>query len=80
MEEPPVEEEVPELIDVSEGPSIKITIGCPVDEDGNPLPEDTEIVSEPINFDELHRQDVTDTVNQETAIPVEETDTSDQTE
>lgn len=80
QEEPPVEEEVPELIDVSEGPSIKITIGCPVDEDGNPLPEDTEIVSEPINFDELHRQDVTDTVNQETAIPVEETDTSDQTE
>ena len=80
QEEPPVEEEVPELIDASEGPSIKITIGCPVDEDGNPLPEDTEIVSEPINFDELHRQDVTDTVNQETAIPVEETDTSDQTE
>ena len=77
-EEPPVEEEVPELIDVSEGPSIQITIGCPVDEDGNPLPEDTEIVSEPIDFDDLHRQDVTDTVNQETAIPVEETDTSDQ--
>ena len=61
QEEPPVEEEVPELIDVSEGPSIKITIGCPVDEDGNPLPEDTEIVSEPINFDDLHRQDVADT-------------------
>lgn len=80
-EEPPVEEEeIPELIDVSEGPSIKITIGCPVDEDGNPLPEDTEIVPEPIDFDELHRQDVTETVNQETAIPVEETDTSDQTE
>lgn len=77
-EEPPVEEEVPELIDVSEGPSIKITIGCPVDEDGNPLPEDTEIVSEPINFDDLHRQDVTDTVDQATAISVEETDTSDQ--
>lgn len=77
-EEPPVEEEVPELIDVSEGPSIQITIGCPVDEDGNPLPEDTEIVSEPIDFDDLHRQDVTDTVNQETTIPVEETDTSDQ--
>ena len=78
-EEPPVEEEeVPELTDVSEGPSIKITIGCPVDEDGNPLPEDTEIVSEPIDFDELHRQDVTDTVDQATAIPVEETDTSDQ--
>lgn len=80
QEEPPVEEEVPELIDVSNGPSIKISIGCPVDEDGNPLPEDTEIVSDPINFDELHRQDVTDTVNQETAIPVEETDTSNQTE
>ena len=84
QEEPPVEkeneEEVPELIDVSNGPSIKISIGCPVDEDGNPLPEDTEIVSDPIDFDELHRQDVTDTVNQETAIPVEETDTSDQTE
>ena len=78
QEEPPVEEESPELIDVSEGPSIKVTIGCPVDEDGNPLPEDTEIVSEPINFDELHRQDVTDTVDQATAIPVEETDTSDQ--
>ena len=77
-EEPPVEEEVPELIDASEGPSIQITIGCPVDEDGNPLPEDTEIVSEPIDFDELHRQDVTDTVDQATAIPVEETDTSDQ--
>ena len=75
---PPVEEEVPELTDVSEGPSIKVTIGCPVDEDGNPLPEDTEIVSEPIDFDELHRQDVTDTVDQATAIPVEETDTSDQ--
>ena len=83
QEEPPVEEkeeEVPELIDASEGPSIKITIGCPVDEDGNPLPEDTEIVSEPIDFDDLHRQDVADTANQETAIPVEETDTSDQTE
>lgn len=80
QEEPPVEEEVPELIDVSNGPSIQISIGCPVDEDGNPLPEDTEIVSDPINFDELHRQDVTDTVNQETAIPVEETDTSDQSE
>ena len=79
-EEPPVEEEVPELTDVSEGPSIQITIGCPVDEDGNPLPEDTEIVSEPINFDELHRQDVTDTVDQATAIPAEETDTSDQSE
>ena len=82
QEEPPVEkedeEEVPELIDVSEGPSIQISIGCPVDEDGNPLPEDTEIVSDPIDFDELHRQDVIDTVNQETAIPVEETDTSDQ--
>ena len=78
QEEPPVEEEVPELVDVSEGPSIQITIGCPVDEDGNPLPEDTEIVSEPIDFDELHRQDVTDTVDQETAIPAEETDTSDQ--
>lgn len=77
-EEPPVEEEVPELIDVSEGPSIKVTIGCPVDEDGNPLPEDTEIVSEPINFDDLHRQDVTDTIDQATAIHVEETDTSDQ--
>ena len=77
-EEPPVEEEVPELIDVSEGPSIKVTIGCPVDEDGNPLPEDTEIVSEPIDFDDLHRQDVTDTVDQATAISVEETDTSDQ--
>ena len=78
-EEPPVEEEVPELVDVSEeGPSIQISIGCPVDEDGNPLPEDTEIVSDPIDFDELHRQDVTDTVNKETAIPVEETDTSDQ--
>ena len=83
QEELPVEkeeEEVPELIDVSEGPSIQITIGCPVDEDGNPLPEDTEIVSEPIDFDDLHRQDVTDTVNKETAIPVEETDTSDKTE
>lgn len=83
QEELPVEkeeEEVPELIDVSEGPSIKISIGCPVDEDGNPLPEDTEIVSDPIDFDELHRQDVTDTVNQETAIPLEETDTSDQSE
>lgn len=80
VEEPPVEEEVPELIEVSEGPSIKISIGCPVDEDGNPLPEDTEIVSDPIDFDELHRQDVADTVNQETAIPVEETDTSNQTE
>lgn len=80
QEEPLVEneEEVPELIDVSNGPSIKISIGCPVDEDGNPLPEDTEIVSDPIDFDELHRQDVADTVNQETAIPVEETDTSDQ--
>ena len=83
QEDPPVEneeEEIPELIDVSEGPSIQISIGCPVDEDGNPLPEDTEIVSDPIDFDELHRQDVTDTVNQETAIPVEETDTSNQTE
>lgn len=81
QEEPPVEEEVPELVNVSEeGPSIQISIGCPVDEDGNPLPEDTEIVSDPINFDELHRQDVTDTVNQETAIPVEEADTSDQSE
>ena len=83
QEEPPVEkeeEEIPELIDVSNGPSIQISIGCPVDEDGNPLPEDTEIVSDPIDFDELHRQDVTDTVNQETAIPVEETDTSNQTE
>lgn len=85
QEEPPVEkendeEEIPELIDVSNGPSIKISIGCPVDEDGNPLPEDTEIVSDPIDFDELHRQDVTDTVNQETAIPLEETDTSDQSE
>lgn len=80
-EELPVEEEVPELADVSEeGPSIQISIGCPVDEDGNPLPEDTEIVSDPIDFDELHRQDVADTVNKETAIPVEETDTSDQTE
>lgn len=78
---PPVEEEVPEIADVSEeGPSIQISIGCPVDEDGNPLPEDTEIVSDPIDFDELHRQDLTDTVNKETAIPVEETDTSDQTE
>lgn len=83
QEEPPVEkeneeEEIPELIDVSNGPSIKISIGCPVDEDGNPLPEDTEIVSDPIDFDDLHRQDVTDTVDQATAIPVEETDTSDQ--
>lgn len=78
---PPVEEEVPEIVDVSEeAPSIQISIGCPVDEDGNPLPEDTEIVSDPIDFDELHRQDVADTVNKETAIPVEETDTSDQTE
>ena len=76
-----MEEEVPELVDVSEeGPSIQISIGCPVDEDGNPLPEDTEIVSDPIDFDDLHRQDVTDTVNKETAIPVEETDTSDQSE
>lgn len=78
--ETPVEEE-PELVDVSEeGPSIQISIGCPVDEDGNPLPEDTEIVPEPIDFDELHRQDLTDTIDKETAITSEETDTSDQSE